>query len=75
MIGSVRITGHPRTLVREYLATSGETDANVVPPRAGGAAGSLADRGRLLLGPDLRVLILLEYPGVSPRGSLMKAQW
>jgi hypothetical protein len=24
-----------------------------------------------LLGPDLRVLILLEYPGVSPRGSLV----
>ncbi len=24
---------------------------------------------RQLLGPDLRVLILLEYPGVSPRGS------
>ena len=28
-----------------------------------------------VLGPDLRVLILLEYPGVSPRGSLMKVQW
>ncbi len=27
----------------------------------------------VLLGPDLRVLILLEYPGVSPRGSLDKA--
>ncbi len=25
----------------------------------------------LMLGPDLRVLILLEYPGVSPRGSLV----
>jgi len=24
-----------------------------------------------VLGPDLRVLILLEYPGVSPRGSLV----
>ncbi len=27
----------------------------------------------MLLGPDLRVLILLEYPGVSPRGSPDKA--
>ena len=26
-----------------------------------------------MLGPDLRVLILLEYPGVSPRGSRDKA--
>ncbi len=26
-----------------------------------------------VLGPDLRVLILLEYPGVSPRGSLVKS--
>ena len=28
-----------------------------------------------VLGPDLRVLILLEYPGVSPRGSLNRFQW
>jgi hypothetical protein len=28
-----------------------------------------------VLGPDLRVLILLEYPGVSPRGPLTKVQW
>ena len=28
-----------------------------------------------VLGPDLRVLILLEYPGVSPTGSPGKVQW
>ena len=28
-----------------------------------------------VLGPDLRVLILLEYPGVSPIGSLIKVRW
>ncbi len=28
-----------------------------------------------VLGPDLRVLILLEYPGVSPRGPPAKVQW
>ena len=28
-----------------------------------------------VLGPDLRVLMLLEYPGVSPTGSPGKVQW